>query len=274
MYTSTKVDQKDPMSKLNSKCQHENEWKELNKLKKDNLNIYNNAMTEFIEKYSLETTEMDFVCKVCGQLLPIKQYIQDGSFDNSTQRFITSYIPLDIPLEEIREYTKYQLSIRYLDSLINRVSLITGTNMLVGQAIQSKQKRKGLVKNIIDLIIKHNSVNMRKNINDEDRAEYFSKKFNINKNLDSVFFFELSDNIFNFTPIGNETNAELNRLKFNNVLLYFLIIFMTELNGAQIAMMYNDKIGNVYTFLKYGPKLFNDLLIKKNINDNDTIKNI
>lgn len=265
------VDKESPISLPNSKCQHENEWKEVAKLRSQGLNKYNSAMTQFIEKYVFETVELDFICRICGQLLPIKQYVQDGSFDNNTQRFIPVYVPIDIPLEDIREYQKYRLTIRYLDSLINRISLITGTNMLVGQHIQIQQKRKALVKNIIDIIVKHNSLNLRKDVDNDERIEAFAKKFNINKTFDSVFFFELEDSIFNFSPTVSDENTNLNRLKFNNILLYFLLIFMTELNGAQITMMTSDKIGNVYTFLKYGPKLFNNLLIKKNINDIETV---
>jgi len=124
---------------------------------------------------------------------------------------------------------------------------------------------------IIDIIIKHNTVNLRKNQDDKDRLDFFSKKFNIDKDLDSVYFFELDDNILNFTPTASSTNMDINRLKYNNILLYFILIFITELNGAQIGMMYSDKIANIYVYLKYGDKLFGDLLIKKNINDMETV---
>lgn len=269
LYSSTKTEENENI--ITTKCQHENEWAAINKLKKQNLNKYNMAMSQFIEEYVLETTSLDFICRICGQILSIKQYVQDGTYDNNTQKFITAYVPLDIPLEEINEYKKYQLTIRYLDTLINRISLITGTSMLIGQNIQIKQKRKALVKNIIDIIIKHNYVNLKKNIPDEQRLEFFSNKFNIVKDMDNVFFFELDDKIFNFIPNGDEIGTDINRLKFNNILLYFIIIFITELNGAQISMMVSDKIGNIYTFLKYGPKIFDNLLIKKSVNDNDTI---
>lgn len=253
------------------KCQHEIEWNHLQKVKVQNLNKYNTLVTQFIEKFILETGQLDFVCKVCGKLLPIKQYVQDGTFDNFTQRFITAYVPLDIPLEEIREYSKYTLTIKYLTILVNRVSLITSTSMFVGQTTQSNQKRKALVKNIIDIILKHNSVNLKKNINDADRLEYFSKKFHVDKDLDSVYFFELDDNIINFTPSSSDTSVTANSLKYNNMLLYFILSFIVELNGAQITMMFHDKIANIYVFNKYGPKLFGDLLIKKNINGMETV---
>nr|URM62293.1 hypothetical protein [Mimivirus sp.] len=140
-YSRTTKD-KNVIARSEGKCKHESEWNEINKIKTQNLNKYNSQMTLFIEKFSLETTQLDYVCKICGQILPLKQYVQDGSFDNNTQKFVTAYVPSDIPLEEIREYTKYKLSIRYLDALINRVSLITSTNMLVGPSTQTRQKEK------------------------------------------------------------------------------------------------------------------------------------
>lgn len=254
-----------------SKCQHENEWNELAKTKNLNLNRYNEGITQFIDKFAIETTQLDFVCTICGQVLPLKQYVQDGSFDNNTQKFVTAYVPLDKPLEEIKEYSKYKLIIRYLDALVSRVSLITGTNMLVGPTTPVKQKRKALVKNIIDLILKHNYVNLRKNEKDEERLDFFSKRFNIDKDLDSVYFFELDDRILDFNDPASSTSTSINRLKYNNMLLYFILVFITELNGPQIAMMYSDKIANIYVFEKYGPKLFGDLRLKRNINDMETI---
>lgn len=268
----TKEGQETIISRVESRCQHEIEWNEINKRSRtQDINIYNAGLTEFIEKFAIETTQLEFVCRVCGQILPLKQYVQDGSFDNNTQRFITAYVPLDVPLEDIPEYSKYKLVIRYLDSLINRVSLITGTNMLTGPAVAIRQKRKGLIKNIIDIIVKHNSVNMAKKISDEERGEFYAKKFNINKDLDSVFFFELDDNILNLTPSGTEINADVNRLKINNILLYFILIFITELNGVQITMMTAERLANIYVYLEYGPKLFGNLLIKTNINDMEAV---
>lgn len=256
------------ITKVDSKCKHENEWNELIKMKSQNVNAYNMAVTQFIGKFAIETLQLEFVCRICGQLLPLKQYVQDGNYDNNTQKFVTAYVPLDVPLEDIREYSKYKLTIRYLDGLINRISLITGTNMLVGPNLAIKQRRKSIIKSIIDLIIKHNTINLHKNQNNEERLEYYSKKFNIDKDLDNIYFFELNDNIIQFDP--NAPDIKLTRLKYNNILLYFTLIFITELNGTQITMMYFDKIANIYVFLKYGVKLFDNLLIKKNVSDMET----
>ena len=77
-------------------------------LQKDNVNKYNTLLTAFIDKFAIETGDLDFVCKICGQVLPLKQFVQDGAFDNNQQKFITAYLPIDIPLENLREYKKYQ----------------------------------------------------------------------------------------------------------------------------------------------------------------------
>lgn len=258
------------MYKLNSKCQHEIEWKELNQYKKQGINAYNMAITQFIAKYVLETTGLEFVCKVCGQLIPIKQYVQDGAFDNTTQKFVTNYVHADLPLEEMKEYANYKLAIKYLDGLVNRVSLITNTNALTGPGKSAKTTRKALVKNILDLLIKHNTINLKKKTSNEERIDQMSKKFHVNKDLDNFFFFEFNDDLFNFTADETPSQADLRRFKFNNVLLYFILIFILELNGPQVIMMNYDKIANVYTFLKFGDKIFGDLLIKKNINNIET----
>lgn len=268
-YANRSIDNK-TISGLDLRCKHENEWNELRHLMKVNLNKYNEAATKFMDIYALETTELDFVCKICGQVLPVKQFVQDGTFDNNTQKFITAYVPLDIPLQEMNEYKKYPNIISYIDGKISQLSLITNTNMLVGNTAPVRQKRKGLVKNIIDIILKHSYINIRKNQSEDIRQDFFKKKFNIDVKLDIVYFFELSDNILENSQYVTDTEISIRNLKRNNVLLYLIMMFITELNGTQIAMMFFNKIANIYTYLKYSSKLFGDILIRKNITDMET----
>lgn len=253
---------------LSNKCKHENEWKDIRKIRNKDLNKYNIDISAFITKYAIETLQMEFICKICGQILPIKQYVQDGSFNNETQQFITAYVPLDIPLEDYPEYNKFPNAIKFLDNLVSNMSLITNTNIFIGKQIETVRKRKALVKNILDILLKHNSTNLKTNM--KERATLFHTNFNINKDLDILFFFDITDNIFNFTISDTEINSNINRLKFNNVLLYFILFFILELNVPQILTMYADKVVNVFNFLKYGHKFFETLMIKENINDTDT----
>jgi hypothetical protein len=246
-----------------ARCKHEAELKEIMKLKQVNLNEFNKAITQFIYKYALETTELYFVCRLCSQFLPMKEYYQDGKFNNTTQKYTTNYVPINIPLDEIKEYTKYSNNINHIDGLVKRLSLITGTNMLTGTSPNDVLKRKSIIKNILDIILKHNQTNLKNPIQ-------IDKEFGIDKNISNVFYFELSDNIYdNETATPNE--IELNRLKFNNIILYFIWIFITELNPMQIIGMTTEKIANIYVVEKYGDKIFQGLLMKKNINGKEKV---
>lgn len=258
------------ISREKTSCIHEDEWNIINKNKNGNLNNFNILVTQFIEKYVVQSVDLYFICNICGQILPLKQYLQDGNYNLLTQKYITNYTPINTPLDQILEYQPYPITIKFLDVLISRVSFITSTNMLIGLSDEAEIKRKGMIKIIIDIIIKHNTYNLNKNENLEKRLEYFSKNFNINKELDIIIFFELNDSIFNFTHGITSTNIDLDRLKYNNILLYFLLIFVTEFTGPQIYLMAYDKIANIFIFEKHSDKLFGNLLIKTNVNDMDT----
>lgn len=253
-------------------CQHEVEWIQLNKFKQiyNNLNKYNLEITKFIEKYAMETKETDFICNICGQILKIKTYVLDGNFDNTNQRFISTYMPSNISLETIKEYKPYTITLKFLEHITNKISLISGTNVFIGNA-QNIIRQKALVKSTIDIILKHNSINLVKNVT---KSKNILKLFNINEDYDSLFFFELDDKIFDSSEINNQfvaNNINLNKLKLNNIYLYFILMFITELNGAQISMMYFDKIANIYVFLESIDKIIGDLKIKKNLNSSDTV---
>ncbi|CAH6420434.1 Hypothetical protein MVR_LOCUS129 [uncultured virus] len=258
------------VSSMRDRCQHEVEWATLEKQRSRNLNKYNLELTEFIDKFAVETPQSDFVCSVCGQMLPIKEYVPDGKFNDATQRFVSNYVPLDIPLRDIREYKPYTRIIAFLDELINRFSLITGTTMFTGPDKDTHQKRKALIKHIIDLVVLHNSVNIKKNIPEDQRLAMMARRYNIDKDLDSIYFFELDNSVLELSADVSQSEADLNRLKYNNILLYFLLLFFCELNGTQIVMMSKDNIANIGTYLRWGPKLFGNLLIRTNINGNET----
>jgi hypothetical protein len=241
-----------------SRCQHEIEWKELNKIKKVFVNKYNENLTKFIQDYAIETDELDFVCKSCGRLLEIRQFVEDGKFNDSQQKFITNYAPMDVPLEDLREYQKYDRTIKIIEKLIDRISLITKVNVFVGNSYANRIRRRHLVKNIIDIIVTHN-------------ANLFKQQKSSINNNNIVFAFELDDNIFNFVNNpANPSEIDLNKYKFNNILLYFILEFLPEITDSQILTMSFDRIGNVYNFEKYFDRLFKGIVIRKNINTSDT----
>jgi hypothetical protein len=253
------------------KCEHENAWNAVQRLISGNLNDYNIAVSGFLDRYVIETTKSDYNCKVCGQMLPMRSFVQDGTFDPVTQKFIAAYAPIDTPLQEVTGYDKYATIIAWLDNKITQLSLITNTNVYVGVNLQARQKRKLLIKNTIDLFVKHSQTNMRKKQNAIEREAYMQSKFGVDPNLDVIRFFELSDDIVDVGPDVVSEDLSIKRFKRNNLLLYLLLLFIGELSGAQISLMTFDKIANIYTYMKYSQKFFGDLKIRRSVNGSETV---
>jgi len=265
MYNPTKikpyVDIKEKITKagVEKKCHHLFDLQELEKINIYQVTKYNEALTSFIEKYSKEIETTDFVCCYCGEILPIKHYVQDGTFNDETQKFVSNYTPLNTPLEEMNNYRKYKVLIEYIQGLFNRIGFITNVNLFNESNKESEMRRRGLLKNTIDIILKHNEVNLQKKVNYEERYNFFASHFSIPKSYNNMFFFDVNDTIIN------------NRVKFNIVILYTLLIFLSDINATQIISMDFDKIGNIYVFQKYADKIYNHILLKKNINGNENV---
>lgn len=247
----------------NISCVHEEEWKVLSELKNVDIHQYNVSWSQFMQKFAFQTNHLQYACKICNQLLPVTQFSQEGSFDDNTEQFVSAYIAADTPLDQIPEYAKYKTIIRYFDVLINRIALIAQTNLLIGSSLPVVQKRQEMIQLMIDLVIVHYKVNQQTNL--INRADFYTEQFNILANLDTVRFFELDDKII--TNVNTDTGA----IKYNNLLLYLMCFYFTELNGSQIVAITFDKTINVYTFLKYQKILFTNLLIKQNINGTETV---
>lgn len=252
-------------------CQHEEEWKYVDEMKDGNINEFNNAITGFTEKYAIQTPAREFVCRICGEILPIKDYVADGSFDDASQKFVSSYVAIDIPLEEHMEYAKYPLTIKFLDSFVNRISLVTGINVYAGGDIRARQSRQGLIKNILDIILEHNATNLKKKVNDDLRTKFLKEKYGIDERSNNVYFFELSDNIFKPDPSATAAESSERNLKYNNIILYFLLAFLAELNGPQVVSMTTDGYSNIYHYLEKSIGLFRNLRIKTNTTDLETV---
>ena len=252
-------------------CRHVDDWNRLNKMRRGNVNAYNHALTEFIEKYTSRIDSMDYVCNICGQVIPFAIYAQDGVFDPFTKNFTASYIPNHLELYEIKEYAQYEKIIEYLDSLIDRISLITGTRVFASKDDDNKD-RKIFIKNVIDIMVEHNAFNLKKRITDEQHIDDFSIKYNIRKTLDAIYFFEIDDTVIEYREDANSTNIDEHNLKYNNMLLYFTLLYISELSGMQIVNMYNDKFANIYVFQKYSDKLFEDLRIRKSTSGDETVE--
>jgi hypothetical protein len=252
--------------KIEGVCQHNITWEKLNDLKKAYPKRYMDDMYAFIQQYVVENIEHQYVCKSCGFHLNMKKFTMDGVFDNDSQKFITYSMPMEVPLEEISEYEKYKISIRNIDKLIEKLSLITNIAYFSDSTTTARWRRKSVVKSVIDLVLLNNGL-LRKNF--KERNEMASKMYGISRDLSNLFVFELDNSIFMFS---SKDKDHYKPIKQNNMLAYIIFLTMLELNDSQITYITGDKKGfcNFPIFDKVYSSLFEGLKFLKN-NKGDTI---
>lgn len=245
-------------------CQHNITWDRISELKITNTKIFLDELYQYIQTYVQENAEHDYICKSCGFYLNIKKYVQDGKYDDSTQRFIVYGLPLDSPLEDMPEYEKHRGTIRSIDKNIEKIALINNLSYFIGNSTNIKSRRKIVTKDVIDLILLNNEL-LKKNY--KTRNETIGKLYGISSS--NMFVFELEANIFIFS---SKDKDYLKPIKQNNVIGYLIFLLMLELNESQISMMNIDKKGfcNFFIFEKIYQTLFEGLKFRKN-NQGDVV---
>jgi hypothetical protein len=238
-------------------CQHNITWDNISALRKKNPNKFSKLLFEFIYQYVIENREDDYICKSCGIQIDIKNYIRDGTYTDEGS-FVSFYSPLEVPLEEIAEYEKFKLTIRNIDKIIERLASISNITFLVGNANATKWRRRGVIKDAIDLLLLHNK-NLQKVY--KNRNENLIKKYGINRDVTNLFVFDLENSIFIYS---SKDKDYYKAIKQNNVLIYVLFLSMLELNDGQILGMSGDRTCNFHWFEKYTHILFDNLKIRKN----------
>jgi hypothetical protein len=250
--------------KIEGVCQHNITWDRLSELKKIDPKLFIDELYAFVQAYVIENVDHDYICKSCGFNLNIKKYVQDGKYDDSSQRFVVYGMPLDTPLEDITEYEKYKGSIRSIDKFIEKIALITNIPYFMGNSPTVKSRRKLVIKDSIDIVINNNLI-LKKNY--KQWMEKTKREYGItNSNL---FYFELDNSIFAFS---SKDKDYLKPVKQNNILGYLMFNMMLELNESQISYINSDKKGfcNFQVFDKVYSSLFENLKFIKN-NKGDTI---
>lgn len=255
---------------INGICQHIISWDKIGELKKQNDLRYSDLVYEFIQQYLEINPAQDFICKSCKSSINIKRYILDGSFDNSTQSFVTFSVIVDSPLEDFPEYEKLKTSIKSLDKIIDRISSIINFQGLFGSSYTNRSKRKNIIKDILDIIIEHNKY-LKKTSYYPNRDKYI-KSYGINKNISNIWVFELENNIFIYSSKEKDFYKSV---KFNNIISYTIIILIMELTDSIILSLTNDlKICSYFIYKKIGHTLFENInIIVNKSNDIKPIKN-
>lgn len=248
-------------------CQHNITWDDITEIRKTDPNKYSNLLYDFIERYVIENIDGEYICKSCGIYINIKNYIMDGTFDDDTKRFITYSSPIDIPLEDIAEYKKFNVAIRHIDKMIEKIANICNLPYFVGVSYSVKFRRRTMTKDIIDLVMTNNK-NLKNN-NIKERNAQSVKTYGVKRELSDLFVFDLDNSIFVFS---SKEKDYYKSIKYNNILTYIIIFIILEINKNHVGFMYGDKKGtcNYSVFANIGNTLFDNLKIIKN-NGKDTI---
>jgi hypothetical protein len=240
-------------------CQHNVEWEKLSTKQRTNPSAYTDNIHYFIQQYVTESSNGEYICKSCGFLLNMKKYLADGIFDNESKKFVSFTMPLDIPLEDIPEYEKFKLSIRNIDKLVEKISLINNIPHLIKGASEVKWKRKSIVKDTID-IIQLNYNELRQNY--KERRSNISKMYDINEKYTNLFVFPLENSIFVFSSKDKDT---WKAIKQNNILMYMVILLLLEVNDSHVTYIGEKKGLCTFTvFDKIIYNLFDNLKIRIN----------
>lgn len=241
-------------------CQHNITWDKISSIHKLNPKLYTDELYGFIQQYVIENVDQELVCKSCGHQLNIKKYITDGVFDDDTQKFITFSTAMEIPLEDIPEYEKFKVSIRNIDKLIEKIASISNIPHLMRSSSNVKWKRKGVVKDVIDLLIANNA--KLKPIYKERNEQSF-KNYGISKDLTNLFVFELENSIFVFSSKDKDYYKQI---KLNNIIAYMVYMIILEINDSHVPYLGGDRksMCNFSVFDKIFYHLFEGLKIRTN----------
>jgi hypothetical protein len=246
-------------------CNHYIKWANIKGNKTED---FNQLVFEFVKKYVKLNDKGDFICKSCNEMLQLRKYVYEGTYNAETDTFMTTSLAVNQKLEEIPKYKTLTRTINNLNKNIEKIAYLCDINFYLGNSSTSKLHRKTLIKDIIDLIQIHSKYLKTQ---PKNRSELVSQKYNINKNLTNLFFFELKDDIF---LISSTDTDYYKTIKYNNVIAYVTFLIMTELNSGQILNFKDDKRCNYFLFSKVGNQLFEGLYIRLNQKEKTLITKI
>jgi len=241
-------------------CQHNITWDEISRMKKGRSIKFDEALHDFLYKFVVINAENNYVCKSCGSLINIKQYVMDGAYDEDKGFNIFATI-LKTPLEEMVEYEKYSNSILNIEKIIDRIANILDIGMLASKSKARNPTKMRITKDCIDIIIPH-SKNLKYTY--ESRKANLFTNYGVDPNLTSLFGFEFDNSIFVYS---SKDKDKYKNIKRNNIIVYLLILIILEFSEHQILQLLNvDKICNFIMYYKGGYKLFDNLKIISNSN--------
>lgn len=246
----------------NSQCQHFITWDRIKSLRRKFPNHFNNKLRTFIKEFVKESNN-EFYCKSCHEAVELKKYLSDWT--SSTEEGITMTFSLHTTLENISEYEKYNLSIKNIEKILEKISGSIGLMYFIGSKTNIKLKRQEVIKMIIDLVtVQHKMMNKMSVEDRKRRALQSEKNYGISSQLSRFFTFELKNEIFTFT--SNEID-KFKKLKVNNIVSYMIILLLNEMTSNIIELIPNEKTLNYYIFERIGFDIFNNMYVRINSNN-------
>lgn len=242
-------------------CLHYVKWRNITKMSKLKTDEFSQAIVDFGKQYVKENKQGDYICKSCNEMLSIKKYIFQGTYNEELDTFLTTDIITNEKLHKIPKYEKYPRTITNINKLIEKIAYSSDLLVYLGLSPTAQLKKKMIIKKVIDIILLHTEY-LRKQ--PKDRIEQFGKKYNIGKDLTNLFFFELKDEIF----LTSSTDTDYYKLiKYNNIVAYILFVIITELNPGQILGLKDDKKCNYFFYEKIGKSIFENIYIRRNLKE-------
>ena len=239
-------------------CLHYVKWKNINLMSKSKSDEFSQAIVDFAKQYVKISKTGDYVCKSCNEILSIKKYIYEGTYVEELDTFMTTNIAVNQKLEEIPKYSKYMRTIRNLEKNIEKIAYSSDLLSYLGTTPTIRLRRKLIIKDVLDMILLHTEY-LRKQ--PKDRIEQVNKKYNINKDLTNLFFFELKDEIF----LTSSTDTDYYKLiKYNNIIAYLLFMILLDMNPGQLLALKDDKRCNFFFFEQFNTQIFGDLFLRLN----------
>lgn len=246
---------------INGICQHNISWSDLNIIRKKDYANYHKRLYDYIQQYVILNTLEEYICKSCGYLIDIDRFIQDGVFDGE-RGFVTFTMPMDTNLEDIEEYARLNFTLKVMDKNMEKIASSVGIPYFVGSSSTIKWRRKGIIKNTIDMV-KQNTQLLSGVFKERNQTK--NSKYGIVNIFSNLFVFEMENSIYQSSS-KDKDQEQYKLLKRNNIITYMMIYLILEINETHISFFTSDKKFNcdILAFDKTYKSLFDNLKIIKN----------
>ena len=249
-------------------CQHNIDFKEINYIKRKDINLYSERLFIFIKKYAFIHNNT-YICKSCNELLDIKRYIVN-IHNLSGEEGINININSNINLKDNLKYKNLGKLIEFIDKLVDKIALISNLTMFIGNNKETKFNRNKIIKKVIDLIIENYTLYIKLDKKDKEKKILDSQSYyGISLNYSKFFIFKLTEELFKFK---SKDEDKYKKRKINNIILYIIFIILLELNKNHIINLSSDKLCNIILFNKYSKSIFENLNIR--IDNSNSIKSL